>query len=125
MVGGKCHYRGIHIARPYLERCAETGAYQADKAEISSERERTGLTSRSILDTDQRRRRIPSATSNIVRFQYLAMPQIGGLEVWIEMEGARLEEFGVERDDTSNTVTCWIPCQEGKVRQPNLPRAEL
>jgi hypothetical protein len=53
------------------------------------------------------------------------MPQIGGLEVWVEMEGARLEEFGIERDDTSNTVTCWIPCQEGKVRNANLPRTQL
>ncbi|TEB33467.1 hypothetical protein FA13DRAFT_1730491 [Coprinellus micaceus] len=54
------------------------------------------------------------------------MPQIGGLEVWVEMEGARLEEFGIERDDTSNTVTCWIPCQEGKAFRlgmvPQLPR---
>ncbi|KAJ3545781.1 hypothetical protein NMY22_g2305 [Coprinellus aureogranulatus] len=42
------------------------------------------------------------------------MPQIAGATIWLEIDGQRLEEFGIERDDMTGTVTCWVPCKTGK-----------
>ncbi|KAF6755392.1 hypothetical protein DFP72DRAFT_896724 [Ephemerocybe angulata] len=42
------------------------------------------------------------------------MPELADISIWVEMEGARLQEYGIERDETANTVTCWIPCRAGK-----------
>ncbi|KAF5342135.1 hypothetical protein D9611_002039 [Ephemerocybe angulata] len=42
------------------------------------------------------------------------MPELADISIWVEMEGVRLQEYGIERDETTNTVTCWIPCQAGK-----------
>ena len=48
------------------------------------------------------------------------MPDIAGASVWLEIDGVRLEEFGVERDEGKKTVTCWVPCKTGKVRAYNF-----
>ncbi|KAJ3545780.1 hypothetical protein NMY22_g2306 [Coprinellus aureogranulatus] len=42
------------------------------------------------------------------------MPRIAGVTVSLEIEGVRLEEFGVEHDERANVVTCWVPCQAEK-----------
>ncbi|TEB33457.1 hypothetical protein FA13DRAFT_154534 [Coprinellus micaceus] len=42
------------------------------------------------------------------------MPDIAGASVWLEIDGIRLEEFRVKRDESKQTVTCWVPCEMGK-----------
>jgi len=42
------------------------------------------------------------------------MPRLGDFEAWIEVEGARLPEFRMERDETTQTVRCWVPSEVGK-----------
>ena len=41
------------------------------------------------------------------------MPKFAGMEVWIEMEGTRLEEYKVEEE--GDRIECWVPCEAGKV----------
>jgi hypothetical protein len=44
------------------------------------------------------------------------MPEISGaLSVWLEIDGVKVQEFGVETNNEANVVTCWVPCQTGKV----------
>lgn len=48
------------------------------------------------------------------------MPEIEGLHVFVEVEGKRVDEYAVERSDSegkgsANGVTCYIPCEAGKV----------
>ncbi|KZO90680.1 hypothetical protein CALVIDRAFT_387426 [Calocera viscosa TUFC12733] len=42
------------------------------------------------------------------------MPRLDDFEAWIEVEGARLDEYKVETDQAGKTVDCWIPSEAGK-----------
>ena len=47
-----------------------------------------------------------------------SMPTINNLSVWVEVEGKRLPEHGVQSSASGNQLirTCWIPSEAGKVR---------
>jgi hypothetical protein len=45
------------------------------------------------------------------------MPTHLGFTVWMEVDGTKLEEYKIEQDESNSTVTCWVPCQSGKVRR--------
>ncbi|KAJ3545783.1 hypothetical protein NMY22_g2308 [Coprinellus aureogranulatus] len=49
------------------------------------------------------------------------MPIHLGFTIWMEVEGSKLKEFKIEHDESRKTVTCWVPCQSGKVSFSFLP----
>jgi hypothetical protein len=43
------------------------------------------------------------------------MPELKGFDVWVEVNGVRLEEYKVEA--SGDKVACWIPSEAGKVNR--------
>ena len=41
------------------------------------------------------------------------MPELKGFDVWVEVNGVRLEEYKIEA--SGDKVACWIPSEAGKV----------
>ena len=47
------------------------------------------------------------------------MPQLDSYEVWIQVDGKKLPEYGMHYSKADQTeITCWIPSEVGKVRYP-------
>jgi hypothetical protein len=44
-----------------------------------------------------------------------------GFSAWITIEGIKVSELAVRTDRTTNTVSCWIPSEVGKVRAAYMP----
>ena len=44
------------------------------------------------------------------------MPELLGFDVWVEMERVKLQEYKAETSNNGTEVSCWIPCEAGKVR---------
>ncbi|KAL0578802.1 hypothetical protein V5O48_003214 [Marasmius crinis-equi] len=42
------------------------------------------------------------------------MPQVNKFSAWITVDGKSLQEYDVQVDETTNTVTCWIASEPGK-----------
>ncbi|KAF6755380.1 hypothetical protein DFP72DRAFT_1045520 [Ephemerocybe angulata] len=46
------------------------------------------------------------------------MPKCSGWDIWLEIEGKKLEEYGSKQekleDERAPSVTCWVPCEAGK-----------
>ena len=43
------------------------------------------------------------------------MPKLLGFDVWVEMEGVKLPEYKAETKNDEREISCWIPCETGKV----------
>jgi hypothetical protein len=43
------------------------------------------------------------------------MPRFGIFDANVLVDDVELPEYDVLTDNTTNTVTCWIPCEAGKV----------
>ena len=43
------------------------------------------------------------------------MPKLLGFDVWVEMEGTKLQEYNTEANGNGTEISCWIPCEAGKV----------
>ena len=46
-------------------------------------------------------------------------------EAWIVVDGQEVEHYGIEVDDTSKEVTCWVASTEGKVRESKIFSVDL
>ena len=44
------------------------------------------------------------------------MPALEGFKAWIEVNGYTVREYGIDALDDETGVSCWIPCEIGKVR---------
>ncbi|KZO90667.1 hypothetical protein CALVIDRAFT_387221 [Calocera viscosa TUFC12733] len=42
------------------------------------------------------------------------MPRLGDFEAYIEVDGVRLPEYRLERNESKRVVRCWIPSEVGK-----------
>ncbi|KAG7089298.1 hypothetical protein E1B28_010996 [Marasmius oreades] len=42
------------------------------------------------------------------------MPEVGHFSAWITVDGIPLEEYAIQVEEETNTVTCWIPSEAGK-----------
>ena len=43
------------------------------------------------------------------------MLELNGFKAWISVDSAELEQYDINLSGDSNTITCWIPSEAGKV----------
>lgn len=55
-----------------------------------------------------------------LRLPAFVMPTYDDITITIQVDGADVPEFLVERDQVGKKVTCWVPSQIGKVRIKHL-----
>jgi hypothetical protein len=46
-----------------------------------------------------------------------------GFSAWIVVDGNPLPEYLITVDENAHKVSCWIPSEEGKVRQTSYMKA--